>query len=143
MNAAGRVDAIADFRNIVSCHARVLTYPEGQTADAVNLDPSDYSDELGNKQFFAAKGWLADALDLWLGMRIAKDGVSFHPMNDGKPFAVRGLSLRGMTLNVEMSGEGNEASYSLNGNALDNGFIPWTRLKPGLNIVKIEMRGAK
>ena len=143
MNAAGRVDAIADFRNIVSRHARVLTYPEGQTADAVNLDPSDYSDELGNKQFFAAKGWLADALDLWLGMRIAKEGVSFHPMNDGKPFAVRGLSLRGMTLNVEMSGEGTEASYFLNGNALDNGFIPWNRLKLGSNIVKIKMRGAK
>ena len=143
MNAAGRVDVIADFRNIVSRHARVLTYPEGQTADAVNLDPSDYSDELGNKQFFAAKGWLADALDLWLGMRIAKEGVSFHPMNDGKPFAVRGLSLRGRALDVEMSGAGTEALYSLNGNALDNCFIPWNRLKPGSNIVKIEMRGAK
>ena len=143
MNAAGRVDAIADFRNIVSRHARVLTYPEGQTADAVNLDPSDYSDELGNKQFFAAKGWLADALDLWLGMRIAKEGVSFHPMNDGRAFAVRGLSLRGTTLDIEMSGAGTGALYSLNGNALDNCFIPWNRLKPGPNIVKIKMRGTK
>lgn len=143
MNAAGRVDAIADFRNIVSRHARVLTYPEGQTADAVNLDPSDYSDELGNKQFFAAKGWLADALDLWLGMRIAKEGVSFHPMNDGKPFAVRGLQLRGKTLDVEMSGIGTNASYSLNGAALDGGFIPWNCLKHSSNTLKIKMQEAK
>ena len=137
MNAAGRIDTIADFRNIVSRHARVLTYPEGQTDDAVNLDPSDYKDELGNKQ------WLSDALDLWLGMRIANEGVSLHPMNDGKPFAVRGLSLRGRTFDVEMSGAGTEPSYSLNGNALDNGFIPWNRLTPGSNIVKIKMRGTK
>jgi len=143
MNAAGRVDAIADFRNIVSCHARVLTYPEGQTADAVNLDPSDYSDELGNKQFFAAKGWLADALDLWLGMRVAKDGVRFHPMNDGKPFAVRGLQLRGKTLDVEMSGIGTNASYSLNGAALDGGFVSWGCLKPSSNMLKIKMQEAK
>lgn len=143
MNAAGRVDAIADFRNIVSRHARVLTYPEGQTADAVNLDPSDYSDELGNKQFFAAKGWLADAFDLWLGMRVAKDGVSFHPMNDGRPFAVRGLQLRGKTLDLEMSGIGTNASYSLNGAALDGGFVSWGCLKPSSNMLKIKMQEAK
>ena len=143
MNAAGRTDAIADFTNIVVRHARVLTYPEGQTADAVNGDPSDYSDELGNKQFFAAKGWLSDALDLWLGLRVSKDGLGFRPMNDGRRFAVRGLSFRGRTLDVEMSGAGTEASYSLNGNTLDNGFIPWNHLKPDFNIVKIKMRGTK
>lgn len=55
-NAAGCTDAIADFRRIVARHACVLTYPEGQTADIVNDDPEDCSDELGNKQFFAAKG---------------------------------------------------------------------------------------
>ena len=141
MNAAGRVDSIADFRNIVSRHARVLTYPEGQTADAFNLDPSDSSDELGNKQFFAAKGWLADALDLWLGMRIAKEGVSFHPMNDGKPFAVRGLSLRGTTLDIEMSGAGPSARFSLNGETLPDGFIPWAKLRHGRNLLAITLIG--
>ena len=141
MNAAGRVDAIADFKNIVSRHARVLTYPEGQTADAVNLDPSDYSDELGNKQFFAAKGWLADALDLWLGMRIAKEGVSFHPMNDGKPFAVRGLALRGTTLDIEMSGAGSSARFALNGETLPDGFIPWAKLRRGRNLLAITLIG--
>ena len=137
MNAAGRVDAIADFRNIVSRHARVLTYPEGQTADAVNLDPSDYSDELGNKQFFAAKGWLADALDLWLGMRVSKDGLRFRPMNDGKPFAVRGLSLRGTALDIEMSGVGSSARFALNGETLPDGFIPWAKLREGRNLLAI------
>ena len=141
MNAAGRVDAIADFRNIVSRHARVLTYPEGQTADAVNLDPSDYSDELGNKQFFAAKGWLSDAFDLWLGLRVSKDGVSFHPMNDGKPFAVRGLSLRGTTLDIEMSGAGPSARFSLDGETLPDGFIPWAKLRHGRNLLAITLIG--
>ena len=143
MNAAGRIDALADFRRIVGSHARVLTYPEGQTADVMNGGPADYSDELGNKQFFAAKGWLADALDLWLGMRVAKDGVRFHPINDGKPFAVRGLQLRGKTLDVEMSGIGTNASYSLNGAALDGGFIPWNCLKHSSNTLKIKMQEAK
>ena len=141
MNAAGRVDAIADFRNIVSRHARVLTYPEGQTADAVNLDPSDYSDELGNKQFFAAKGWLADALDLWLGMRVSKDGLRFRPMNDGKPFAVRGLSLRGTALDIEMSGAGSSARFALNGETLPDGFIPWAKLRHGRNLLAITLTG--
>ena len=141
LNAAGRVDSIADFRNIVSRHARVLTYPEGQTADAVNLDPSDYSDELGNKQFFAAKGWLSDAFDLWLGLRVSKEGVSFHPMNDGKPFAVRGLSLRGTTLDIEMSGAGSSARFALNGETLLDGFIPWAKLRAGRNLLAITLTG--
>lgn len=141
MNAAGRADEIVGFRNIVARHARVLTYPEGQTADAFNLDPSDCSDELGNKQFFAAKGWLADALDLWLGMRIAKEGVSFHPMNDGKPFAVRGLSLRGTTLDIEMSGAGSSARFSLDGETLPDGFIPWAKLCHGRNLLAITLIG--
>ena len=143
MNAAGRLDALTDYRRIVGSHWKTLTYPEGQSADVLNGNPADYSDELGTKQFFTAKGWLADALDLWLGLRVSKDGLSFHPMNDGKPFAVRGLSLQGRTLDVEMTGTGTEASYSLNGNALDDGFVPWNRLKPGSNIVKITMRGTK
>lgn len=137
MNAAGRIDALAEFRNIVSRHSRVLTYPEGQTADVMNGDPADYSDELGNKQFFAAKGWLSDALDLWLGLRVSKDGMHFHPMNDGKPFAVRGLTLRGKTLDVEMSGIGMNARFSLNGEPLDGDFIPWAKLCEGRNLLTI------
>lgn len=141
MNAAGRIDALADFRNIVSRHAHVLTYPEGQTADVMNGDPADYSDELGNKQFFAAKGWLSDALDLWLGLRVSKDGVRFSPMNDGRPFAVRGLALRGKTLDVEMSGAGAHASYALNGETISGGFVPWTKLRGGRNLLAITVSG--
>ncbi len=141
MNAAGRVDAIADFSNIVSRHARVLTYPEGQTADVMNGAPADYSDELGNKQFFAAKGWLADALDLWLGMCVSKDGLRFRPMNDGKPFAVRGLSLRGRTLDIEMSGAGPSARFALDGKTLPDGFIPWAKLRHGRNLLSITLIG--
>ncbi len=142
-NLAGRTDAIARFRRIVASHASVLTYPEGQTADVVNGAPADYSDELGNKQFFAAKGWLADALDLWLGLGVERDGLRFHPMNDGKPFAVRGLSLRGKTLDVEMSGTGTKARFRLNGVSLADGCLPWNLLKPGCNVLDIEVQENK
>lgn len=138
-NAAGRTDALADFRRIVGRHARVLTYPEGQTADVVNGDPADYSDELGNRQFFAAKGWLADALDLWLGLRLSRDGISLRPMNDGRPFAVRGLSVRGATLDVEMTGSGTNAVCALNGVPLPRAFLPWTALRPGRNALRIRL----
>ncbi len=53
------------------------------------------------------------------------------------------IACDGRAHDVEMSGDGTEASYSLNGNALDNCFIPWNRLKSGSNIVKAKMRGAK
>lgn len=138
-NAAGRTDALADFRRIVGRHARVLTYPEGQTADVVNADPADGSDELGNKQFFAAKGWLADALDLWLGLRLSRDGISLRPMNDGRPFAVRGLAVRGATLDVEMTGVGTNAACELNGVPLPRAFLPWSALRPGRNALRIRL----
>lgn len=139
-NAAGRTDALARFRRIVGAHARVLTYPEGQSADAVNLDPADSSDELGNKQFFAEKGWLADALDLWLGLRVDSTGLRLSPMNDGRPFAVRGLAVRGATLDVEMTGSGSKATYVLNGAPLAGGLVPWTALRKGRNVLKISVR---
>lgn len=140
-NRAGRVGAIELFRRIVAAHARVLTYPEGQTVDIANSDPADYSDELGNKQFFSAKGWLADSLDLWLGLVAGKDGLRLHPMNDDRPFAVRGLALRGRTLDVEMSGTGTDASFSLNGEPLDGGFIAWEKLREGRNLLGIKLTG--
>ena len=139
-NAAGRTEALARFRDILSRHSRVVTYPEGQTADVVNGDPSDYSDELGNKQFFAEKGWLADALNLWLGIGYSRDGLRIHPMNDGVPFAVRGLTLRGGTLDVEMTGAGSKAACTFNGAPLAGDVIPWTAFKPGRNVLKIQVR---
>ena len=140
-NRAGRIGAIELFRRIVASHARVLTYPEGQTVDVVNADPADYSDELGNKQFFAAKGWLSDALDLWLGMGVEKNGLRFHPMNDGKAFAVRGLSLCGKKLDIEITGTGTKAKFRLNGRTLKDGFVPWNMLNEKRNLLSIEVEG--
>ncbi len=142
-NAAGRTGALALFRRIVGRHARVLTYPEGQSTDAVNLDPADYSDELGNKQFFAEKGWLSDALDLWLGLQLETKGMRLNPMNDGKPFAIRGLTVRGTTLDIEMSGSGTCAAYTLNGKPLAEGFVPWAALQNGRNTLAINLTPAK
>ena len=128
MNAASRVDALADLRHILTSHWKVMTYPEGQCADVVNGDPSDYSDELGNKQFFAAKSWLCDALELNLGLRWSTKGLSFHAIGDGRPFAVSNLSLRGGKLAIRRTGSGTCAKYILNGRPLEGAFLPWTAL---------------
>ena len=143
-NAAGCTQALGLFRKIVASHARVLTYPEGQSADAINVTPADYSDELGNKQFFAEKGWLADAFDLWLGLQIEPNGLRFNPMNDGKPFAVRGLTLRGTTLDIQMSGTGSKAECYLNNKKVAaDGFIPWSELEKGNNVLVIRVTPVK
>ena len=136
-NRAGRTGAIGLFRRIVAANSRVLTYPEGQTVDVANPDPADYSDELGNKQFFSEKAWLADALDLWLGLGVEKDGLRLHPMNDGKPFAVRGLALRGKTLDIVMTGIGSHAALEFNGGTVEGAFIPWDRFTGGRNTLRI------
>lgn len=138
-NLAGRSESLPLYRRIVARHGRVLTYPEGQTADVVNDDPEDYSDELGNKQFFASKGWLADVFDLWLGLRLSKDGISLKPMNDGRPFAVYGLSLREKTLDIELSGTGTRAAYRFNGKDMKKGFVPWTEFVDGKNVLMIRL----
>ena len=127
-NRARRLDALADFRRIVTAHGRVLTYPEGQGADVVNADPADYSDELGNKQFFSSKAWLSDALELNLGLEVRSDGLVFRPMSDGTPFAVRNLTVRGKRLDVVLRGRGTSATATLNGVATDAGFVPWSAL---------------
>ena len=129
MNAAGRTDALADYRTIIRRHWRVLTYPEGQCSDVWNNDPADYSDELGNKQFFASKSWLADALELNLGLKWSVKGLSFHAIGDGTPFSVENLSLRGKKLTVRRTGAGAFADYVFNGVRLETPFIPWASLK--------------
>ena len=131
MNAAGRVDALGDFRTILSRHARVLTYPEGQCSDVCNNDPADYSDELGNKQFFSAKSWLADTLELNLGLRWTVDGLSFHALADGQPFVAENLTVRGKRLTVRVTGKGAKASYVLDGQPLADGKVGYGWLKDG------------
>ena len=135
MNAAGRIDALADYREIVRRHWRVLTYPEGQCSDVWNNDPADYSDELGNKQFFASKSWLADALELNLGVKWSVKGLSFHAIGDGTPFSAENLSLRGKKLTVRRTGAGAFADYVFNGVRLETPFIPWASLKSANSLV--------
>ena len=139
MNAAGRVEALAEFRRTVSSHWSVLTYPEGQTTDVVNADPADYSDELGNKQFFAGKSWLSDALELNFGLRVRKDGLHFHALGDGHPFAVENLVFRGSKLSISLTGSGVRAKYRLNGKPLPEPFIPWSSLTAADNRLEITL----
>ena len=140
MNAAGRLDALADYRTIIRRHWRVLTYPEGQCSDVWNNDPADYSDELGNKQFFSAKSWLADALELNLGLKWSVKGLSFHAIGDGTPFTAENLTLRGKRLDVRLTGKGAVADYVLNGVRLETPFIPWPSLG-NANALVITCRG--
>ena len=118
MNAAGRTDALDDFRRIVGAHGRVWTLPEGQTADVWNADPAaGVGDEPGNKQFFAGKAWLADALELHLGLDPRPDGLRLHPMSDGTPFAALGLHLRGARVDIRVT-NGQDARSPKGGRAV-------------------------
>jgi hypothetical protein len=62
-------------------------------------------------------------------------------MNDGKAFAVRGLSLCGKTLDIEITGTGTKAKFCLNGRTLEDGFVPWNMLKEKHNLLSIEVEG--
>lgn len=133
MNRAGWLDAPGDFRRVLKPHAEILTFPEGQTADVMNADPRVCSDNTGIKQFFTVKAWLTDAFNLHLGWDADAEGVRFHPLSDGEPFAVEGIHLRGSRLTVRMTGGGTaaKARCSLDGRPLDRPFIPWGALAPG------------
>lgn len=141
MNAAGRTDALADWRQILTSHGRVLTYPEGQTSDVVNNDPATGSDELGNKQFFAMKGWLTDAFELNFGMRWDEKGLAFHAIGDGTPFAAENLTVRGKSLTIRRVGSGTSATYVLNGARLDGSFVPYEKLA-ARNVLEIACSAA-
>ena len=128
MNAADRIDALGDFSKMLRNHWLVRTYPEGQCADVYNNDPADCSDELGNKQFFSAKAWLCDALELNLGLKWGVKGLSFHALGNGRDFTVKNLSLRGGRLAIRRTGRGTKAKYALNGRPHDGDFLPWEKL---------------
>lgn len=140
MNRARDVASLEDFRRIHGGYWRLITYPEGQTLEVENADILDfYEDNPGMKQLFTAKAWLASGLELWLGLEIGADGLRFHPMNDGKPFAVRDLLVRGRKLNVKMSGTGTHGTMTFNGNAC-TGFVPYAAFDRPVNTLAIELK---
>lgn len=91
------------------------------------------------KQIFTAKAWLASGLELWLGLEIRRDGLRFNPMNDGKPFSVRDLTVRGKKLTVTMKGRGSNATMTFNGRPCD-GFVPYSAFDRDVNILEVEVR---
>ena len=140
MNRARDVASLQDFRRIHGSYWKILTYPEGQTLEVENADILDYyEDTPGMKQIFTAKAWLASALELWLGLEIGTDGLRFRPMNDGLPFAVRGLAVRGRRLNVTMKGAGTAATLVFNGKPCD-GFLPYAAFDRAVNTLEIQVR---
>lgn len=139
MNLGGRTTALADFDRVLAPHARVATFPEGQMSDMRNLEPATASDNLGVKQFFTVKGWLADALDLNLGLTARPDGLRLNPLGDGRPFEVRNMSFRGKRLTIRRTGRGTVARYMLNGAPLREGFVAWTALDRAENLLEIAL----
>ena len=141
-NAAGDLSALREIERTVAAHWKTCSYPEGQTADVMNADPADYSDNLSHKQFFAAKAFLCDALEAHLGIYPAKDGLRLRPMNDGRDFAVRNLHLRGNRLAIRVRGRGTDCRYTLNGAPVElkDGVLPWNRFASGDNELLIDVR---
>ena len=139
MNRMRDIASLEDFRRIHGGYWRLITYPEGQTLEVENADILDfYEDNPGMKQIFTAKAWLASGLELWLGLEIGSDGLKFNPMNDGKPFSVRDLVVRGKKLNVTMTGAGTNATMIFNGMPCD-GEIPYSAFDRDVNTLEIEM----
>ena len=60
-------------------------------------------------------------------------------MNDGKPFKAERIKLRGVYLQVKMSGRGTNASYVFNGQKLERGFVPWSAFK-SVNTLEITVQ---
>lgn len=128
MNAVGDLGSLADFERILEAHWRTLTYPEGMLVEFANYDVRLNNDNPGAKQVFGAKAWLWDVLELHLGLRLLKDGLGFHAIADGRPFAVENLLVRGKRLTVRVTGRGTKAEYVLNGRKLDGAFVPYAAL---------------
>ena len=139
MNLGGRISALADFDRVLAPHARVTTFPEGQCSDMRNLEPATASDNLGVKQFFTVKGWLADALDLNLGLTARPDGLHLRPLGDGRPFEVRNMTFRGKRLTIRRTGCGTLARYTLNGAPLKEGVVAWSALDRDENLLEIAL----
>ncbi|MFA6291380.1 MAG: hypothetical protein WC637_06325 [Victivallales bacterium] len=129
MNATGDSASLDDFERIITAYWQICTYPEGQTNDIVNTDPSEYEDTPGIKQAFTAKCWCCDALELHLGLRLSLEGVHLNPLGGNKDFEVNNLSLRGKTLDIRRTGNGKNVLYFLKGDKLKSGFISWDMLK--------------
>lgn len=140
MNRARDVASLEDFRRIHGGYWRLITYPEGQSLEVENADILDfYEDNPGMKQIFTAKAWLASGLELWLGLEIGSDGLRFNPMNDGRPFAVRDLEVRGRKLNVRMGGSGTSATMTFNGKPCE-GFVPYDAFDRDVNEIEIAVK---
>lgn len=140
MNRVHDLASLQDFRRIHGGYWRLMTYPEGQTLEVENADILDYyEDNPGMKQIFTAKAWLASGLELWLGLEICQDGLRFNPMNDGNPFSVRDLTVRGKKLTVTMKGWGSNATMTFNGRPCD-GFVPYSAFDRDVNILEVEVR---
>ena len=140
MNRVRDVASLQDFRRIHGGYWQLITYPEGQTLEVENADILDfYEDNPGMKQIFTAKAWLASGLELWLGLEIGSEGLKFNPMNDGRPFSVRDLSVRGKKLNVTMKGCGTNWTMKFNGRPC-NGFVPYAAFDRDSNSIEIEVK---
>ena len=140
MNRVRDIASLEDFRRIHGGYWRLITYPEGQTLEVENADILDfYEDNPGMKQIFTAKAWLASGLELWLGLEIGSNGLKFNPMNDGKPFSVRDLVVRGKKFNVLMKGRGTTAEMVFNGRPVD-GFVPYAAFDRAENTLEINVR---
>ena len=141
-NAAGRTDALEDFRRMIRACWATYSYPEAECFEFENADlTSNHNDNLGGKQIFNAKALIWDALTLHLGLRVTPAGVAFRPMADGRPFAVRGLTLRGRTLDVSVKGDGTRVTAAaLNGKPLaDASLVPWTAFADGRNVLELTL----
>jgi hypothetical protein len=118
------------------------TAPEALTPEAENEHEMG-ADNQGCKQLQACSTWYASLYMGLAGMDFDHEGITFTPWGDRK-ISIRGLKLRGVSINLAISGSGNHiGSLKLNGKPLPAGSrkIAWSSLKG--KIAKIAITRSK
>ena len=115
------------FRQVVTRYWRELTYPEGNTHESGNPEPT--LDNPGCRQAFTAKSWYCDFLTLALGLSMDHCGLTFDAEPPLSGLIAERLVLRGKTIAVEVRGSGRLCGLRLNGRKLPGRTkIAWEEL---------------
>ncbi|MFZ2655674.1 MAG: hypothetical protein WAX69_12150 [Victivallales bacterium] len=105
------------------------TIPEGFTYDAENEGIG--VDNPGCNQAFGGHAWYANFFHAACGINIDLEGISFSPSNPGTDIAVEAMEIRGMKLDIRITGKGWKIKrLLLNGKDTGAPFkIPFTALR--------------
>jgi hypothetical protein len=116
------------FTRDVAWYWRQFTVPEAMTCEMENHGVT--VDDPGKQQLFSMKAWCSIFFHTLAGLEIDTEGLAFTAC-DGEPIEVRGLAIRGRTLNLRVTGRGWQIdTLRLDGRPVPSPYrIPFAALK--------------